>query len=188
MPDRLEPVRDRPEVFLGGHPADAVESDERPRRGMTAEGLLAPQIEVRLEVRQDERADRRPDRLAVAEARVVRARDRSPAAPLAKDGDHVVVVLDRLEVEDERRAPLDPERGGGEQRAVHALDGALANRAPRGAAVLPAHVVIEAVEALLDPPRRIEAAEETRLPVGQAEVFHRSPAHVNGSGGVSQAR
>src|SRR2546427_10766488 len=56
----------------------------------------------------------RSNRLAAEQARVTGLRDGAPPPVLAVEEEHVVEVVDRLEVEEERRvSPLPGDRGGG---------------------------------------------------------------------------
>jgi hypothetical protein len=68
----------------------------------------------------------------------------------------MVVVVNRLEVEDERSMALDTQRCSGEESSVHALDFALPQNAAGRAAALCTHVVIEPVEKFLNLPGRAE--------------------------------
>jgi ankyrin repeat protein len=82
----------------------------------------------------------------------------------------MVVVVNRLEVEDERSMALDTQRCGGEERSVHALDFALLENASGRAAALTAKVVFELVEKLLDAPGWGEAAESAGFGGSESEV------------------
>jgi hypothetical protein len=96
----------------------------------------------------------------------------------------VVVVEDRFEIEQQRRMTLDAQSRRGEEGAVHALHGALAKDAPRRTATRAGHVVIEAVQELLDAPRRRQPRQEPRFPPRQPEIGRRvlpvlpGPAHA----------
>lgn len=87
------------------------------------------------------------------------------AAP--EDGDHVVVVADRAEVDDERRMPEATEGGRGQERAVEAVRLAIPQDAAR-AAVDGLVAVGQRVEQPLDrdgPVEGVELAPLVRRPV-----------------------
>src|SRR5512144_753064 len=141
--DPDEVVRDLPQIFFRGHPTDAVEPREVERSRVPAQRLLAAQVEVPLNVREHEVPHGPKDGLPEPEAGVVGSSDRPPQAVAAINRDHVVVVEDRLEIDDERRLALQAQRRRSEQRPVHALNSSLTKYAPRRPAALAAHVVVE---------------------------------------------
>jgi len=78
-------------------------------------------VEVLLEIAHHQLPHRAVDRSAVAEAGVIALRDRPPEAMLLEDGDDMVVVAMRDEVDDERLPSADPHRRRGEERALEAV-------------------------------------------------------------------
>ena len=122
-----------PEVIRRGHPVGVatIEALEVDRLGVRPERALAAKVHVTVEVAHHELAEPAVDRCAVPEPDEVRLRDRPPAAVDAEHRQDVVGVLDRLEVEKERREAQYPERRGREDRALQAVGGALAQDAAR---------------------------------------------------------
>ena len=57
------------------------------------------------------------------ETGIVRLSDRPPASVSAVDGDHVIVVANRLQIQYQRQRAIRAQRGGGEQRALEAVRG-----------------------------------------------------------------
>src|SRR5439155_4431517 len=92
--------------------------------------------------------------------------------------DDVVVVLDRFEVEQERRLPLHPQRRGREQSCVHALHAAFPQNAAGRTPTLCPDVVIEVVQELLDPPGRSQAGKSRDLARRQPEARSSAGAHA----------
>src|SRR6266542_755571 len=150
--DFNETIRDLPEVLFRRHPAPRVEERKVERTRVAAQRLLPPQVEVALDVRDHEIAHGREDRLAESQTRIVRSGNRAPESVAPVKGDDVVVVVNRLEVDEERRLALDAQRPRREERSVHALNFPLPQHASGRAASLAAHVVVELVEELLNAP------------------------------------
>ena len=140
--------------------------------GVAAQRLLAAQVEVRFEVRQRQLPQRAEDRLAKTQAGIVRAGDGAPMAMPLEDGHDVIVVAYGFEVHDQRPVSLEPQRRGGEQRAVEALHGPLPQHAARRPARGAGHVVVDVVEELLNTPLGREPAQERRFAWGEAERRH----------------
>src|SRR6266542_602143 len=170
MRDAGQVVGNLPEVFLASHPVDGVEAREIDGPRVAAQRLLPAQVEVRLEVGEDERADCRVDRLAKAKARVIRTRDRAQATVLPEDRENVIVVINRLEIQEKRGMPLHAQGRGGKESAVHALHRAFAQDPSGRAATRAGNVVVEAVQELLDAPGGSQAEEEPSLPRCQTQI------------------
>ena len=91
------------------------------------------------------------DRLAVLEARVVRFGDRAPVAALAVDRDHVVGVVVRLEIHDQRLMADRAQGGGTEDRALEAMRRLLTQhplRRPGARREVVRHLVDEPLDAI----------------------------------------
>ena len=84
-----------------------------------------------LEVRHDEFAQGAVDRFAEAEAAVIGFGDGSPMAMLLENGEDVVVVADRFEIEEQGRKALDTESRGTEQSALETMGYVIAQYAAR---------------------------------------------------------
>ena len=102
-------LRDPPEIGAGGHPAgmSAVEARQVDGAGVCAEGPLAAEVDVVVEVAHDQLAQRAVDGRTAAESREVRLGDGAPVAVRAVDGDDVVRVLDRLQIQQQGRKAKD---------------------------------------------------------------------------------
>ena len=113
------------------------------------------------------------------QARIARARHRSPSTAAPVDEDHVVELVDRLEAQDERRIAVLFEHDGREQRGLEAVRAAMADDAAkasqRGAAGRRLRVVGQAVEEPLD--RRAASAAE-RSAAARASVNAAAMASV----------
>ena len=96
-------------------------------------GDAAGEVDVRIDVAERQRARRGEDRLPAVQARIARARDRSPAAAPPVDEDHVIELVDRLEAEDERRIAVLLEDDGREERRLEAVRAAVADDAAEAA-------------------------------------------------------
>jgi hypothetical protein len=171
-----QPLDDRPEVLLRCHPADAVEAGQRQRPGVRAEGAVPVPVEVVLEVAHDELADGPVDRSAEAQAGELGRRDRAPETAFAIDREDVIVVVVRLEVDEQRRLPVDPERRRCQERAFGAVRGAVTHHAARRAhgVAVGLHVVRQIIEIALHLLGRREATKQAclraREPIHHASV------------------
>ena len=99
------------------------------------------------------------------QARIARARDRSPSAAAPVDEDHVIELVDRLEAEDERRVAVLLEDDRREQRRLEAMRAAVADDAAKAAQRrAPAGLVVvgQAVEVALNGERRAQVAISRR--------------------------
>lgn len=164
-----ETLGDAPDVFVGGHPVEAIEGRETDGEGVGAEGALAAQVVIVLEVAESQLAEGAVDGGAETEAGEVGLGEASPEAALAVEGDDMVVVVDGFEVHKQRRAALDAEGGGGEHCSLHAVALALAEDTggrPGSVGVL----VFEAVEETLDAGGGVEGAEGAEIAGREAEV------------------
>ena len=81
----------------------------------------AGEVDVRLEVAERERAWRRKQRPPPVQARIARARDRSPSGLRSIDEDDVIEQVDRLEAQHERRIAMLLEDHGRRQRGFEAM-------------------------------------------------------------------
>ena len=170
MRDLDEVQRDVPEVLFRRHPAAPIEARDVHGLRVSAQRLLAPQVEVLLEIRQRQVPDRAEDRLAKPEAPEVGVAHRSPSSWATEDRHDVVGVLHRLQVDDQGRVALKAQRGGGKERTVHALGALLAQDPARRTAVLSRAVVFERVEIALKAPGGRESPEERRLTRRESKI------------------
>src|SRR6476469_1083517 len=96
---------DEPDVFLRSHPVAAIEPRQINRLRVTPQGTFAAQIEVDVEITQGEFAQRPVNRLSITASHEIRFRDRTPMPAHFKNGENMIGVLVRLEIENERRKP-----------------------------------------------------------------------------------
>src|SRR5262249_110088 len=138
-----------PEVGLGDHPMDPIEAAQVDGTRNAAQRLFAPKVVVVLEIRHSQLAQRAIDGFAKAQAGVVGFGDRPPAAALAKKRQHMVVIANRFEIEQEWLESLNSQGCGAEQSALEALRHTIAQDAARAAAgrasqfLVVTHAVIE---------------------------------------------
>jgi len=83
-----------------------------------------------LEVGHHQFAQSAIDGLAVAQTGIVGLGDRTPATIPAIHGQDVIVVADRLQIDQQRWIAEHPQRRGGEHSALHAVRCAVAQHAP----------------------------------------------------------
>ncbi len=137
-----------------------------------AQGFLAASVGVLVKVAHREFARRPVHRVAVAQRHVVGLRDRAPATAAAKERDHMVVVVYRLEIEEERRLTVNPERARGDQRGFDAMRASLpqdfAHRQHRVAVGL--EVRRDRVEERLDFLRCVQPLKGAELAAREPEV------------------
>ena len=136
--DLEQVLGDPPEILLGRHPAGPppVEARQIDRARVGAQGAVAAQVDVAVEVAHDQLAQAPVHRLAIAQPREVRLGDGAPVPAAPEHRHHVIGVLHRLQVQQERREAEHPQRRRREHRALQAMRGALAQhpaRRPRGA-------------------------------------------------------
>ena len=89
-----------------------------------------------LEIAHPELAEGAVDRLAIAQAGVVGFGQRPPVSVIAKNGQHMIVVAHRLEIQQQGRVAEHAQRGRAEERAFHAMRRAVAQHAARRTAGL----------------------------------------------------
>ena len=114
-------VDDEPHRFVGGHPVLAIESFQVYRHRKPPKRTLSPQIEVDVEIAQRQFTQGAVDRFAPAASGEVRFGDRTPTSVLAKDGDHMVGVVLRFKVEQQRRESVGAQRGRGEDGTLETV-------------------------------------------------------------------
>ena len=118
---------------------------------------------------------------------IARPRDRSPAAALPVDEDHVIELVDRLEAEDQRRIAVLLEHDRREERRLEAVRAAVADDAAEAAqrrAAARLVVVGQAVQIALHGERRAQPRDQPPLAAARAmnasrrdRITHRSVAH-----------
>ncbi len=160
--DIAKVVRHDPDVLFRGHPIVGIELGEVYRARVTAQGAFAAQIEIDVEVAQGQLAQGAVDRLAISAAREVGFCDRAPMVPDFEDGDDMIGVVIRFQVEKQRRETDHSERGGGEGGAFQAMGGVFTQNDPRrpGSGC---EMVRDRVEESLNANRRLESAKPAKL-------------------------
>ena len=165
-----------------------VEAGEIHRPRITPERPFAAQIEVSVEITQRQFAQRPINRLAITAAGEVRFRDRAPVPAHFENREHVVGVLVRFQIEDERRKSESAERGRGEDRAFEAMGRFFSQHSPRrpgGAGEMIRHSVEEA----LDSRRRLQRAQGPQFAGSEWRNRHRSnPNHGVSNRGSGASR
>ena len=170
---RLPGDRERPSRNRTGHPQRRIDAAQVERGRVAAQRLVAAPVEELVEVRHRELAQGAVHRLAVAQPRAVALRQRAPRASAAEQRDHVRVVVRRaIEVHDERWLAVDPQRAGGEERALDAVRDAVAEHVAHRVDGLAVRLVIgrERAHELLDAQRGVQARELRELARGQSEI------------------
>src|ERR1700680_82046 len=147
---------DEPDALLRRHPLQPIEARQIDRPRVAAQRALAAQVEVEFEVAQRELTQTSIDGFAISAAGVVRLRDCAPTAGDAEQRDDMIGVALGLQIEDERRVADDPQRGGGEDRALQAMRRVLAQHAarrPRRAGQMVGHLVEKFLDTRRSPQR-----------------------------------
>src|ERR1019366_6308712 len=167
------PVRDaaqvfgyRPDVFLRRHPLDGIEAAQVHRARVAPQSLFLLEIVVMLEIGHRQFPQRAVNRLAVAQSRIVGLGDRPPMPTQPEDGQHVIVVADRFQVEQQRRIAEHAQGRRAEQGPFHAMAGPVSHYAPRRPASRPVWFFVIsdfAIEVRLDPLRPAELPETRTL-------------------------
>src|SRR5262249_43208857 len=101
-----------------------------------------------------------------AQSSEIRFGDGAPAAVPAEDGQHMIVVADGFEVEQQRLESLDSQRRRAEQRSFETLGQPVAQDAARAAAGGPAFFLVVGnliVQKSLNPLGRAEPAQDGEL-------------------------
>jgi hypothetical protein len=99
---------------------------------------------------------------------------------LAEDGEHVIVVVNGLEVEEKGRVAQHAERSRAEERSLHAVRGAVAENSPGGAAGGAAGLLVVGevhIQESLNLRGRVQAAEHGAFGWGEGVGGH--SAQVN---------
>ena len=91
--------RDEPQRLVGGHPVERIEASEIHRTGKRPQRALAAQIEISVEIAQRQLAKSAVDRFAIAAASVVGLGDGSPVTLHAINGDHMVGIVFRFQIQ-----------------------------------------------------------------------------------------
>ena len=107
MRDLAKMFGDEPHRFVRSHPIEMIEACQIHWPGIAPQSALESQIEINIEVAHRELAQRSIDRLAITTTGEVGFRDRAPMASHFKNRDHVIGVLLRLQIENERRKTED---------------------------------------------------------------------------------
>src|SRR3954464_11272021 len=121
-----EIFRDEPDRLFCAHPIAAIEPSEIHRLRKPAEGSFAAQIEIDVEITERQFAQRPINRLAIPAPDEIRFRDRAPMPARFENGEDMIGILVRFEVENERRKSKNPQGGRGEDCAFEAMGGPFA--------------------------------------------------------------
>ena len=122
MPQFSQVVVQRPTGILAGDPLGDRYAPQIVGTTMVTQSLAIAAVEELVEVRHRELTQASIDGFAIAQPRTVALGNRAPAATATKCGYYVRVVVRRAaQVNDQRRLTMNPERTGGNQRALDAV-------------------------------------------------------------------
>src|SRR5437773_6151081 len=102
---------DKPDRLVGCHPIKMVEAGQIHRTRVATQRALESQIEINIEIAHRQLAERAINRLAITAAGEVGLGERAPMSAHFKNSDHVIGVLLRLQIEDQRRKAKDAKGG-----------------------------------------------------------------------------
>ncbi len=175
MAHRLQVVDEVPGAVLHRHPVGGHHAPQVVGHRVSAQRLVVALVVVLVQVGHGELAQARVNRVAPAQADAVGLGDRAPAAVAPEQRHHVVEILHRLQVEQQRRLALDPQRAGGEHGALDAVRAALAQHPAHGIAgfALLLEILLEPVQEGLDLFRRAQAAQHGKFTAAEAERLPR---------------
>src|SRR5262245_51696190 len=128
VPETQERAFDRPHVFSSKPP---IVRSQPAQIEQPISGDASGEVDVRVEIAHGERTQRTKDRLSPVQARITRARHRTPAAALAINKDDVVQVVDRHKAHHHRRIAVLLEDTGGRQRGLEAMRPPAAQNLPK---------------------------------------------------------
>ena len=182
VPRRIQRPAQVPAALLLRDPARGVQAAQVERRRVAAQRLLVALVAVLVEIGHREFAQAAVYRVAPAQYGVIGLGNRPPAALAAEDRNHVVAVALRLEVHQQRRFSVHPQRGGRNNCALDAQGAALAQGFAHRQAGFAADLEIlrNGVDVGLDLLGAVEAPEDCKLCFRQAQVFAAgaaSPVH-----------
>src|SRR5262249_57747769 len=95
-----------------------------------------------LVIAHDQLADRSVNRLAEAQSGVIRFCDRAPASVLTENGQQMIVIAHRREIDYQRLAAVNAQRRGGEEGPFGAMRNPMAQHATRRTAGLALHLFV----------------------------------------------
>src|SRR5207249_342388 len=130
MMDGKQVFGDKPQWLISSHPVAMVEASEIYRTRECPQRALAPQIEIPVEVAHRQLAQRTIYWLAISAAGVIGFCNRAPVAVSAINRDHMIRVLIRFEIEDQRRISVRPQGSRCQQGAFKTVSAVLAQHAP----------------------------------------------------------
>src|SRR5437764_1296143 len=105
---------DKPHRLFSRHPVQSIETREVYRPRIAAQRPLKSQIEINIEIAHRQFAQGPINGLAITTAGEIRFRNRAPMSADFENRHHVIGVLLRFQIEDERRKSENAKRGGGE--------------------------------------------------------------------------
>ena len=158
MRNRKQILGYKPNRLVGSHPIEMIEAlhmngpRKRPQRPVPAE------IEVHIEITQSQFAQRPVNRLAIPASRVIRLRDRAPAPINLIYGEHVIGIMFRLKINNQRRIPIHPQSRRRKQRALVAMRSVFRQNPPRRPCRI-RQVIGHGIECSLNAVRSLERAQ-----------------------------
>ncbi len=149
MVNREEVFGNKPKRLVCDHPLKMIEALQVDGTREGAQRPLSAQIEINLKVAEGQFAERAVNRLSVAASGVIGLGHRSPMPVPAVDRNHVVGIVLRLEIENQRWIAIGAKGGGGKHGALKTVRGVLAQHdtgRPAGIGQVIRHVVEKALD------------------------------------------
>src|SRR6266446_9007513 len=112
--DLAEIFRDKPDVFFCGHPVEVIKPSQVYWPRITPERALAAQVEVDIKIAQCQLAQSAVDRVPIAAPAEIGFGDSAPMSARFENRDHMVRVMIRFEIKNERGKSEDAKGRRGE--------------------------------------------------------------------------
>src|SRR6266487_4430233 len=93
---------DEPDLFVGSHPVQVIESRQVYRTRIPPQGAFAAQVEIDVEITHGQLAQSAIHRLAITAPGEIGFRHRSPMSAHLENRDDMVGVLFRFQIENQR--------------------------------------------------------------------------------------
>src|SRR5438552_13431397 len=122
MPCRSQSAVDLEAGMIARHPERWIDPPQIERGRIAAQGLVAALAAILVKIRQRELAQAAIDRVTVAQHRAVGLGDRAPTAAAPKQRDDMrIIARVTVEMQDERKLTMNPQRAGSNESAFDAM-------------------------------------------------------------------
>src|SRR5438093_5056534 len=187
MPCRSQSAVDLEAGMIARHLERWIDPPQIERGRIAAQGLVAALAAILVKIRQRELAQAAIDRVTVAQHRAVGLGDRAPTAAAAKQRDDMrIIARVTVQVQDERRLTVNPQRAGGYEGAFDAMRPPLPQHFSHGEDRFAPEFVIDrdGVEKCLRLLRRGHSLEDSEFTRRKAEVLATGESDARQAGHV----